>query len=233
VASAGLSLRKAHGLRVRLPLSGLTVVTHRAAAIQEFTDIIASELNVKSVTVVEFDDSQADSFGIGRKLSPNARALGPRIGGGVQKVIQDAKAGAWSEVDGVVTVGDVTLLPGEYDVELIAPSEGMAVAFLDNGGFVILDTTVTPELSQEGLARDTVRWVQQERKNAGLDVSDRIALVLGGPEVARLAWEQHRDLIARETLAVELEIGPPIEGAPTLAVGEDSQITVTVSARGR
>jgi isoleucyl-tRNA synthetase len=232
VASAGLSLRKAHGLRVRLPLGKLSIVTRQAAAIEEFVDIIASELNVKSVEVIEFDDAKADSFGIGKKLSPNARALGPRIGGGVQQVIQDAKAGNWTEVDGVVTVGEVTLLPGEYDLELIAPGDGMAVAFLAHGGFVVLDTTVTPELSREGLARDTVRWVQQERKNAGLEVSDRIVLHLGGPEEARLAWSEHRDLIAHETLAVELEMGEPVPGTPTLSVGENSQITVKVSSRG-
>jgi isoleucyl-tRNA synthetase len=232
VASAGLSLRKAHGLRVRLPLGRLTVVSALAERITPFVDIISSELNVKNVEVVAFDEGQATRFGIGRKLLPNARALGPRIGGGVQQVIADAKADKWVDKDGVVVVGDVELLPGEYEVELTSPGDDQAVAFLDGGGFVILDTTVSHELALEGIARDTIRWVQQERKNSGLDVSDRISLHLGGDATAQAAWSTHRDLIAKETLATELEIGDPQPGNPTLAVGDDSQITVTVSSRG-
>ena len=232
VASAGLSLRKAHGLRVRLPLGRLTVVSALAQSITPFVDIISSELNVKGVEVVAFDETQAERFGIGRKLLPNSRALGPRIGGGVQQVIADAKADKWVEKDGVVVVGDVELLPGEYEVELTSPGDDQAVAFLDGGGFVILDTTVSPELALEGLARDTIRWVQQERKNSGLDVSDRISLHLGGDATAQAAWSAHQDLIAKETLATELEIGDTAPGKPTLAVGDDSQITVTVSSRG-
>jgi isoleucyl-tRNA synthetase len=232
VASAGLSLRKAHGLRVRLPLSRLTVVSGRAPEIEPFVDIIGSELNIKTLELVVFDDTQAQRFGIGQKLLPNSRALGPRIGGGVQQVIADAKAGNWVEKNGVITVGDVELLPSEYELELTSPGADTAVHFLDGGGFVIVDTTVTEELAQEGVARDTIRWVQQERKNSGLDVSDRISLTLGGDESVRAAWAVHRDLIASETLATEVEIGELQPGLDTLSVGDDSQITVTVSSRG-
>jgi isoleucyl-tRNA synthetase len=217
---------------VRLPLSRLTVVSGRAPEIEPFVDIIGSELNIKTVELVVFDDTQAQRFGIGQKLLPNARALGPRIGGGVQHVIADAKAGNWVEKNGVITVGDVELLPGEYELELTSPGVDTAVHFLDGGGFVIVDTTVTEELAQEGVARDTIRWVQQERKNSGLDVSDRISLTLGGDESVRAAWAVHRDLIASETLATEVEIGELQPGLDTLSVGDDSQITVTVSSRG-
>ena len=75
---------------------------------------------------------------------------------------------------------------------------------LPRGGFVVLDTLVTPELEAEGLARDVVRAVQQARKDAGLDVSDRISLTLGGSAETRAAVTAHRDLIARETLATAL-----------------------------
>jgi len=231
VASAGLALRKAHGLRVRLPLERLTVVAAGVATMEPFADIVASELNLKNVTLVPLDDSQADTFGIGRRLSPNSRALGPRLGAGVQKVIAEAKAGNWAEKDGVVTVGDVELLPGEYELELTSPGDDIAVGFLSRGGFVLLDTTVTDELAREGLARDSIRWVQQERKNAGLEVSDRIELLITTDEVGREALEAHRDLVARETLATRLEIvaSGTIDGG--LAVGVDSQISVKVSRR--
>jgi isoleucyl-tRNA synthetase len=196
---------------------------------EPFVDIVASELNLKDVELVAFDESQAEAFGIGRRLSPNARALGPRLGAGVQGVIADAKAGRWSETGGVVTVGDVELLPGEYELELTSPGDDVAVGFLPGGGFVLLDTTVTAQLAAEGLARDTIRWVQQERKNAGLDVSDRIALVITADAEATAALEQHRDLVASETLATDVSIEASGDLTGGLTVGEDSQIIVKVS----
>jgi len=231
VASAGLALRKAHGLRVRLPLSALRVVTPVADHIRDFTEIIASELNVKVVTSDLLDEDKAALYGIGKRLLPNARVLGPRIGGNVQAVITAAKAGDWSETDGVVTVGGIDLETGEYELELTSTSADQAVAFLPSGGFVVLDTTLTPELSSEGMARDIIRWIQQERKNAGLDVSDRISLSLGADEQATAAIEEHRSLICSETLALELAVGALDSAVPPLAVGENSQITVKVSAR--
>jgi isoleucyl-tRNA synthetase len=231
VASAGLALRKAHGLRVRLPLSVLRVITPVAHQILDFVDIIASELNVKVVTSDPLDDDKAALYGIGKRLLPNARVLGPRIGRKIQAVITAAKAGDWSETNGLITVGGIDLEPGEYELELTSTSAEQAVAFLASGGFVVLDTTLTPELTQEGMARDIIRWVQQERKNAGLDVSDRISLELGADEHATMAIEAHRGLIQAETLALDLELGVLDSKLEALSVGENSQITVKVSAR--
>jgi isoleucyl-tRNA synthetase len=233
IASSGLALRKAQGLRVRLPLQTLTVVTPGAAGLDAFSDIVRDELNVKTVTLVEFDEQLVAEYGIARRLAVNARGLGPRIGKQVQQVIAAAKAGDWS-IDGGgadeprVTAGGIALEPGEYTLELELDDPAAAVVFLPGTGFVLLDTRVTPELAAEGLARDVVRAVQQARKDAGLDVSDRIALTLGsGDEAARAAIAAHEALISAETLATSIDVGPPGEGAP-VPVGEGASVTVTV-----
>jgi isoleucyl-tRNA synthetase len=229
VASAGLALRKAHGLRVRLPLNTLTIVTEGVAGVEGFLDILADELNVKEVTTRELDDQVATELGIGKKLLPQSRVLGPRVGSQVQSIIQAAKAGDWSLEGGVVTVAGLALEEGEYVLEFTSEGEDTAVQFLGSGGFVLLDTTVTPELAAEGLARDVIRAIQQERKNAGLEVSDRIQTVLEVDEVAGDAIRTHQELIASETLSLGIELTELEDTEGALAVGENSKIRVKVS----
>ena len=95
IASAGLALRKAQKLRVRLPLARITVVSSDPAALEPFADILADELNVRAVDLEPARESSLGEYGIERRLTVNARALGPRLGKDVQRVIQAAKAGAW------------------------------------------------------------------------------------------------------------------------------------------
>ncbi|MGA0210341.1 MAG: isoleucine--tRNA ligase [Pontimonas sp.] len=232
VASAGLAVRKAHGLRVRLPLTSLTIVTNNAAGVTEFLDILAEELNVKEVFTRELDDQVAQELGIGKKLLPHARELGPRVGAQVQSIIQAAKAGDWVMDNGVVTVAGIALEEGEYSLEFTSEGEDTAVQFLDNGGFVLLDTTVTPELAAEGLARDAIRAIQQERKNAGLDVSDRISTTVEADPVASEALREHQDMVCAETLSISLELTELSASDDALPVGENSHIRVKVSKSG-
>ena len=232
VASAGLAVRKAHGLRVRLPLTSLTIVTNNAAGVTEFLDILAEELNVKEVVTRELDDQVAQELGIGKKLLPHARELGPRVGAQVQSIIQAAKAGDWAMDNGVVTVAGIALEEGEYSLEFTSEGEDTAVQFLDNGGFVLLDTTVTPELAAEGLARDAIRAIQQERKNAGLDVSDRISTTVEADPVASEALREHQDMVCAETLSISLELTELTASDDAMPVGENSHIRVKVSKSG-
>ncbi|MFC5501937.1 isoleucine--tRNA ligase [Lysinimonas soli] len=223
IASSGLALRKARGMRVRLPLAGLTVVAADPATLVEFADILRDELNVKSVSVAELGESSLGEFGITRRLTVNARALGPRVGKDVQRIIQAAKAGDWEPVDGGVTVAGTPLEPGEYELELQAADADSAIAFLPGGGFVVLDTALTPELEAEGIARDVVRAVQQARKDAGLEVGDRIGLTLTVDGSAFDAVAAHQQLIMDETLTTRFDL-QLLEGVtPAVAVVDLSE----------
>ena len=204
LSSVANALRKKEKLRVRLPLARLTVVSPLAATLGQFEDILREELNVKSVELVEQSETTALDYGISHRLSVNARAAGPRLGKNVQTVIKAAKAGDWSESDGVVTAGGIALEASEYELalETTGRPEGEALALVPAGGFVLLDTQTTPELEAEGLARDAIRVVQEARKNADLDVSDRIVLALNVSAADAEALQTHAELIAGETLAV-------------------------------
>ncbi|UAL30734.1 isoleucine--tRNA ligase [Nocardioides rotundus] len=214
VCSAGSALRKGAGLRNRLPLPSLTVVVADPAALSGFEPLIADELNVKQVRLVDLGSDEAASYGVQQRLTVNARAAGPRLGKDVQAAIRGAKSGDWSVAeDGTVTAGGLELVEGEYTLETVAGGEG-ATGVLPGGGFVVLDTDVTPELEAEGTARDLVRSVQQARREAGLDVSDRIALTVTGPEPVLSAARAHEALLAAETLATSVDYAD----APATAV---------------
>ncbi|MFS0893986.1 isoleucine--tRNA ligase [Microbacterium sp. 179-I 3D3 NHS] len=208
LSSVGNALRKKEKLRVRLPLAMLTVVSPHAAALGRFDDILREELNVKAVELVPLAEGTAADYGITHRLSVNARAAGPRLGKNVQAVIRAAKAGDWSETDGLVIAGGIVLEPGEYELtlETAGRPEGESLAIVPSGGFMLLDTRTTPALEAEGLARDAIRVVQEARKNAGLDVSDRIVLALNAASEDAAALKAHADLIAAETLAVAFAV---------------------------
>jgi isoleucyl-tRNA synthetase len=122
----------------------------------------------------------------------------------VQTVIKGSKAGDWSVAeDGTVTCAGFDLVEGEYTLETVAGDDAgdAATAVLPRGGFVVLDTATTPELEAEGVARDLVRSVQQARRDAGLEVSDRITLTVTGPADVLDAARAHEELLTGETLA--------------------------------
>jgi isoleucyl-tRNA synthetase len=196
VCSATLSIRKAHQRRVRLPLEAVTVASVDAHRLADFVDVIADEVNVRRVDLTDDVASVAT-----QRLQLVPARLGPRLGQDVQQVIRAHKAGDWSIADGVVVVGGVELVDGEYTLELVAQDDKASSGLSAHDGVVALDIEVTEELEVEGRARDLVRLVQQARRDAGLDVSDRIALTVTASDGWIDAVATHEGLIAGETLA--------------------------------
>jgi isoleucyl-tRNA synthetase len=116
ISGVTLALRKQAGLRVRLPLASLTVVTPDPASLAPFEAILREELNLKAIVFAELTDTSGAEYGVTSRLSVNARAAGPRLGKTVQQAIKGARSGDWSEVDGTVTAGGIELVEGEYEL---------------------------------------------------------------------------------------------------------------------
>ena len=226
VVSSTLSMRKAKQIRVRQPLSKLTVVVEDTAAVAAYDEILKSELNVKDVELCTLEDAGFQGLKIIHELRVNARIAGKRLRKDVQFAIKASKSGAWHvDASGAPVCetpnGDITLEEGEYELinsveEQNAEEAANSVsAALPTGGFVILDTELNDDLVAEGYARDVIRSVQDARKAADLEISDRIALTLTVPadDVAKV--EQFKDLITSETLATSFDVK---EGGSELSV---------------
>jgi len=196
VCSATLSVRKAHQRRVRLPLNTVIVAAVDSERLVDFVDVIADEVNVRRVELTSDVASVATE-----RLQLIPAKLGPRLGKDVQQVIRAHKSGDWSVDGDTVVVGGVALESGEYSLELVAEDDKASAGLGSHAGVVALDIEVTEELEVEGRARDLVRLIQQTRRDAGLDVSDRIELTVSGADQWIDAVEAHEELIAGETLA--------------------------------
>jgi isoleucyl-tRNA synthetase len=222
VCSAALALRKSNKLRVRLPLASLVVAAPDAESLAPFTDLVADEVNVKQVTLTT-DVAAHGHF----ELVVNARACGPRLGADTQKVIRAVKAGEWTTSGDTVVAAGIELLPGEYQRRLVATDKGATAELPSSSGLVVLDTVTTPELEAEGVARDLVRVVQQARRDAGLDVADRITVTIQAPDDVVAAVRPHEQFLAGETLANEVTYGQADGFSGTVGDGIDVTVTVT------
>ena len=199
--SAGLGVRDRFRLRVRLPLKRAVVAHPDAPALEKYAAIVRNELNVRQV---EFSDDLA-VFGK-RQIKVDPR-IGKRLGHKMKEVLAAARKGEHELLeDGRALVAGETLARDEFEMRLICDDGGEAESFGGTGA-VILDISVDEEQRREGTARDLVRVVQNARKDAGLHVSDRIALGVDGSSAVVEAAKCHAALIASQTLALDLEFG--------------------------
>ncbi|MDY6055131.1 isoleucine--tRNA ligase [Micrococcus sp.] len=237
VSSAGSALRKAAKRRVRLPLAVMDVVVPEAVGLEgTFARIVAEELNLKEVRLVELTEEAIARHGIATELKLNFRELGKAFGKQVPLIKRAVDAGDYTEADGglQVTLADgtgVILAPELYELRTVAADApaGTAVGVLPGGGFLVLQTEVSEELAAEGTARDVIRAVQAARKDAGLEVADRVRTRIEGPAAVIAALEAHRDLVAADTLTVALELVDSGAADPRADRAEDAMRTVAVT----
>ena len=197
-----LSLRKAEGLRVRLPLAKAVVATADEALVRPHLDILRDELNVKEVELT------ADTHRFGTKeLILNPKTLGPRLGGRTQEVIRAHKAGDWRIEGDVAVVGGVELQPGEFDFRVVSAGDGAVRDAEGQRGSRAARHRGHRRAGGRGPCPRPGPSGTAGAPRPGLDVSDRIRLDIAGPAEVVEAFEVHRQLVAGETLAVETHHG--------------------------
>jgi isoleucyl-tRNA synthetase len=223
IVSLGRSARSKANIRVRQPLATVHVkVASEAegATLRRLADQVLDELNVKTLDVM---DDEAAYFDY--QVRPNLPVLGPKYGGEVGRIqralaqadkadiARAAGAGQKVELDGF------SLEPGELLVT-ISGKPGYAAA--EEAGYAVaVSTEITPELADEGLARELVRRIQEMRKSAGFEIADRIRLGYEGDADVDRVMREHGEYISQEVLAASIE--PAVNGsgqAPSSGSGE-------------
>jgi isoleucyl-tRNA synthetase len=211
VVELGRAARSRAAVKVRQTLPRLLVALPSGPGQAELSALLAhvrEELNVKDVRLVEGAGEIHDIT-----VQPNLRVVGPKYGPRVRDLTAALKSGP-VEIgpDGSVVAGGFTLSPAEVNL-LAKPRAGLAV--VEGDGYVVaLDTTITPDLELEGRARDLVRRVQMLRKEAGLELQDRIILGWQGGEGLAGVLEEWGDYVRQETLAEAIQ-GEAVPGGIT------------------
>jgi isoleucyl-tRNA synthetase len=212
VVSLGLSIRAQHKIKVRQVLSSIEVVglnssenpqecsiEKRHCLSSEDIEMIKEELNIKEIIF------KKDSAEIAEKIAkPIGSKIGAKYGKEVQEIIQQAKSGNFTEnADHQIIVANKwTLSRDEYEMSYLG-KEGHFVA-ADCGIVVSLNTQITPELKEEGIAREIIRQIQNMRKEADYKVDDRIKVAITGDESLQNILEKFGDTIKAETLSTEI-----------------------------
>ncbi|KKU78648.1 MAG: Isoleucine-tRNA ligase [Candidatus Peregrinibacteria bacterium GW2011_GWA2_47_7] len=212
IVSLALRIRGKKNIKVRQPLSKLILVLPagiKKTMIESYRDVILEEINAKELAF-EKDGRLATPV-----LTVDARKIGPRFGADTQTIIVASKQGDYAiQHDGTVKI------PAKGTPAYTLQIDEVSIGYKGKEGFdveselgmiVALDTVVTPELQDEGNVRDIVRSLQELRKKAGYDISDRIYVyVKASPELQR-AVTKFAEFIAKETLAIEIQEGGNFE----------------------
>ncbi|RYD54844.1 MAG: isoleucine--tRNA ligase [Sphingobacteriales bacterium] len=226
ISSLVLSLRKKMNIKVRQPLQKVLIPVmdkHMQEQIQKIEDLVKNEVNVKSI------DYLVDTEGfIKKKIKPDFKALGARMGAKMKAVaaavgqmqqqdiatLEKEKSFVLRDVDGEdveITISDVSIIAEDIPGWSVANKDNLTVA---------LDITVTPELQDEGNARELVNRIQKIRKESGLELTDRIEVKIEEYEPLKSAIVNYGDYICTEILADHIELVAQIPAGTEIEVNE-------------
>ena len=220
--------REEVGIRVRQPLGRMLAVVPGAAPAPGVLALLTDEINVKTV---EFAASSEGLVTLSAR--PAFRALGRRFGKRTPEAAARIRELGDEELKVVrgggvvrIEVGGETEEVGGDEMEVVEEARGGWVVRSDGRYTVALDPALDGALRREGLARELVNRIQRLRRDSGLDITDRIRLVVDGTEAVCAAAREHAGAIARETLAVEVEVGVGDEAAVRKEVVVDGEAAV-------
>jgi isoleucyl-tRNA synthetase len=231
ISSLVLSLRKKIEIPVRRPLGKILLPIldkNFKLQVEKVKELILSETNIKDIEYI----TDAAGF-IKKKIKPNFKALGAKVGKDMKDVAAAINGFGQEDITKLESEGQVPVLDGKYeillsDVEIIAEDvPGWQVANLGKLT-VALDVTITEELEQEGIAREFVNRVQNERKSKGFEVTDRIKVRVNcGPDIWK-ALENNLSYICAEILADSLVLDNELTEGVKVVIDEH-EILIAIS----
>ena len=230
VCSTVLGIRDQRNLRVRLPLQKLSIVGKNAYDLEDFKEIICDEVNVKEV----FFGNDFSNYGE-LKLQINFKKIGTKYGAKVKEITQAMRENNWRKIDDqAIEIAGLKLVDDEFELKLATKNfdeKKLAIMPLpSNDLLVILDIEINKDLADEGIARDIVRSIQQNRKVANLDISEKIDLQIysSNPRILEVA-KNFENYISQQVLSNGIKISSQKISSPMFCyenVIEDGDLTV-------
>ena len=207
ICSTALAIRDNKNLRVRLPLQSLTIIGKDAKKILPFSEIIAEEVNVKEIKIVEEISQFAEN-----KLQINFKKIGAKFGAKIKEITNAIKEGDWQKInDKTIKIAGVELIDDDFELKLttknIDEKKSAIMPLPSNDYLVLLAIEITKELEDEGIARDIVRAIQQNRKDANLEITNHINLEIfsSNPRILEVALS-FENYIKNQVLAENIKI---------------------------
>lgn len=221
ISSLTLSLRKKTGINVRQPLSKILLPIlnpHFQQQVEQVKELILSETNIKNIEYI----TDNASF-ISKKIKPNFKALGKKVGKDMKLVAEAISRFSQKEIAELEQMGQILIPQTSYlilssEVEITAEDvPGWQVASLGKLT-VALDVALTEELKQEGIARELINRIQNLRKNKGLEVTDKINVIIEDKPIVTEAVRNNLSYICAEILAVGLTLDKDLTQGEQVAI---------------
>lgn len=203
ICNTGLAIRNANNIRIRQPLNGAEIFVEKTLGqqLEPYSDIIRDELNLKQVFFKEFEENLVE-----KKIYIDRPKLGKRLGSQLKEVINAVANNSWEKASNdEILIEGIRIFPDEYKIIIQQKGNPKAsLALPTNDILVALDINLDENLINEGLARDLIRLIQQSRKEAKLNITDRIRLNLQAEEKFLNSIKNFTDFIKEQTLVEEL-----------------------------
>src|SRR5690554_3855889 len=225
ISSLVLSLRQKEKIKVRQPLQKIMIPVQDEKERNEIlavSDLIKSEVNVKEIELIDEGSNL-----LVKQIKPDFKVLGPRFGKEMKAVAEAISALGQEEIAALEKEGEISIYINEKSTILALADvvissqdiEGWLVANA-NGITVALDVTITPDLKNEGIARELVNRIQNLRKDSGFEVTDKIKVTLQNNEILETAVTQYMQYIKEETLTEVMQFQPNLQDGTEIAFDE-------------